>query len=105
MRWASRYDTDTVRKDKETQQLKVDHQLDLARMKDMEGKFQEEMAQKEVRDAEEKRAKLMERLNMEQGERRNRAASKIQALYRGWKARGGKGKKGKKKKGKGKKKK
>ncbi|GHP06970.1 hypothetical protein PPROV_000571400 [Pycnococcus provasolii] len=100
-RWQTRYETDTVTKDKETETLKRDHQNSIVRMKEMEGIYQQEVANKELREAEERRMKVLERLNMESGERRNRAALKIQSLYRGWKARGGG--KGKKKKGKGKK--
>ena len=92
-RWQARYDSDTVKKDKDTEMIKREQQNQLVRLKEIEGLYQEEAAKKEIRDAEEKRAKLMARINMEQGERQNRAAMKIQALYRGWKARGGKGKK------------
>jgi len=107
LRWMHRHETDTHDKDKELERLKLDHQRDLVRLKELEEKYQQELADREVRLAEERRQAELKLQQQADDEVRSRAAIRIQSLYRGWKTRfpEGSGKKGKKGKGKGKKKK
>mmetsp|Transcript_38464 Transcript_38464/g.46412 ORF Transcript_38464/g.46412 Transcript_38464/m.46412 type:complete len:391 (+) Transcript_38464:127-1299(+) len=104
--WMAKHEADTQAKDKELDTLKLNHQRDLVKLKELKEKYQQELADREVRLAEERRRQEQENQQMMDMEKQTRAATKIQALYRGWKtriavgggAKAGKGKKGKKKK-------
>ncbi|KAK3288269.1 hypothetical protein CYMTET_4249 [Cymbomonas tetramitiformis] len=104
--WMAKHEADTQAKDKELEQLKLNHQRDLVKLKELKEKYQQELADREVRLAEERRRQEQENQQQIDKEKQTRAATKIQALYRGWKVRstmnpkkgGKKGKKGKKKK-------
>lgn len=100
--WSTKYENDTQAKDKEIEALKYNHQRDLVKLKELEEKYQQEMAEKEVREAEDRRKREAAAAAEGHEEQQQRAACKIQALYRGWKVRqaSGAGKKGKKGKGK-----
>lgn len=87
-------------KEKELLELKANYQRDLARLKEMEEAYQQEMYEKDLRLAEERRQAELAFAKVAEDEMRTRAAKKIQFLYRGWKARGGVAKGGKKAKGK-----
>jgi len=97
--WSSKHEADTQAKDRDLEALKMRHQLDAQKMTEVEQKYQKAVAEKELRLAEEKRAKDQKIANQQGDETRERAAMKIQALFRGHKARAampGAGKKGKK---------
>lgn len=102
VKWSNKHDSETQAKDRELDALKAKHQLDATKMLEVEQAYQKEVAAKELRIAEEKRAKDSKIENQQSDEQRARAATKIQALYRGFKSRaasgggGGKKKKGKK---------
>ena len=102
--WLDKHDVDKENKEKELADLKTNYQRDLARLKELEEAYQQEMYEKELRLAEERRLAELAFAKVAEDEMRNRAAKKIQFLYRAFKARGGGGGKGGKK-GKGKKKK
>ena len=81
--------------------LKLNHQRDAVKLKELEKKYKDELANKEK-----KQYLTFDVDNPDEQERFNRAATKIQALYRSYKARAAsaasskpksKGKKGKKK--------
>lgn len=108
--WGQRLDQDVKSKDSELEQLKTWHNRDVMKMKDLKEKVQQMLADRELRLAEERRKMEAESNQVLENERRAQAATKIQALFRGFMVRremsgGGKGKKGGKGAAKGKKKK
>ena len=102
--WVDKHDVDKDTKEKELAELKANYQRDLARLKELEEAYQQEMYEKDLRVAEERRQAELAFAKVAEDEQRSRAASKIQFLFRQFKARGGGGGKAGKK-GKGKKKK
>ena len=104
--WMSRHEADTQAKEKDLDNLKTTIQKEQIRLKELEDLNQQELAEKEIRVTDERRQKETAQAEAERGERVSRAASKIQALFRGWQVRraeqkagkGGKGAKGKGKK-------
>ena len=100
LNWMQKHENDTAGKEKEIEILKLNHQRDAVKLKELEKKYKDELANKEK-----KQYLTFDSENPNEQERFNRAATKIQALYRGYKARQaqpaskpkGKGKKGKKK--------
>ena len=98
--WVEKHDVDKENKERELLELKANYQRDLARLKEMEEAYQQEMYERDLRLAEERRMVELAFAAEAEEERRNRAAKKIQFLYRGWKANGGGGGGGKKGKGK-----
>lgn len=102
--WVDKLDMDKENKEKELSDLRANYQRDLARLKELEEAYQQEMYEKDLRLAEERRMAELAFAKLSEEELRTRAAKKIQFLYRGWKAKGGAGGKAGKK-GKGKKKK
>lgn len=101
IRWTNKHDEETHAKDRELETLKARYQTDAAKVLEVEQKYQQEVAAKDLRLAEEKRLKEAAIAGRQSEETRERAALKIQALFRGHKARaaaggGGGGKKKKK---------
>ena len=100
LNWMQKHENDTQSKDKEIEILKLNHQRDAVKLEELEKKYKDELAHREKRDF------VNMDLDDETNERYVRSALKIQALYRGYKARKEatpsksekkKGKKGKKK--------
>mmetsp|Transcript_15738 Transcript_15738/g.44039 ORF Transcript_15738/g.44039 Transcript_15738/m.44039 type:complete len:414 (-) Transcript_15738:136-1377(-) len=103
--WEEKHSVDTQKQDKEMDQLKLQHQRDLIQLKEIEDLYNAEVALKEERELFAQQASAAEEARLSEEVRRKRAASTIQAMWRGFKVRigakgGGKGKKGKGKKGK-----
>eukprot|EP00873_Tetraselmis_striata_P002480 jgi/Tetstr1/422744/TSEL_013541.t1 len=103
--WGERHAEDTEKKDKELDQLKTQHQRDLMRLKEAEDAYNAEVSLKDEREIKEQQKIAMEEARASQEIMRKHAASKIQAVWRGYKVRnagkgGGKKGKGKGKKGK-----
>ena len=99
LNWMQKHENDTAAKEKEIEILKLNHQRDAVKLKELEKKYKDELANKE------KKNFMSFDQDPDELERFNRAASKIQLLWRGYKAQAaqaaskpkGKGKKGKKK--------
>ena len=99
LNWMQKHENDTAAKEKEIEILKLNHQRDAVKLKELEKKYKDELANKE------KKNFMSFDQDPDELERFNRAASKIQLLWRGHKAQAaqaaskpkGKGKKGKKK--------
>jgi len=102
MEWSQKHENDTQSMDRDREDLKKKHEAMLVSLKEMEEKYQEELALKEARELEARQEKERAVQQEAEQEREQRAATKIQALYRGWKSRHG-GTKKSKGKGKGKK--
>lgn len=103
--WGEKHEQDTEKKDKELEQLKAQHQRDLMRLKEAEDVYNAEVALKDEREVKEQQKVAMAEAQALEEIRRKHAASKIQAVWRGYKVRnagkgGGKKGKGKGKKGK-----
>jgi len=100
--WVHKHDDDKESKERALTELKANYQRDLARLKEMEEAYQQEMYEKDLRLAETRRAAELAFAKEAEDEKRARAARKIQSLYRVWKAGGGVNAKkgGKKAKGK-----
>merc|ERR1711924_156604 len=81
LNWMNKHENDTVAKEKEIEILKLNHQRDAVKLKELEKKYKDELANKE------KKQYLSFDDNPDEQERFNRAASKIQALYRSYKVR------------------
>lgn len=101
--WMQKYDTDTEEMDRELEQLKASRAEDLVKLNDYTERYTKEMEEKARREEEARIRAEMEALRKQEEERNTWAATKVQALWRGYLARkaasGGKGKKGKKGKG------
>eukprot|EP00899_Mesostigma_viride_P011638 jgi/Mesvir1/20475/Mv12363-RA.1 len=97
--WMQKHEGDTQSKDKEIEALRLNHQRDLVRLKELEAMWQQEQAEKEIQEAALRRQAELAVLQRAEDERRRRAAIKIQLAFRSWKDRGKPGKKKKKKKG------
>jgi len=110
-KWMGKYDTDIEDAEKELEQLKASRAEDLVKLNDYTERYTKEMEEKARREEEARIRAEMEALRKQEEERNSWAATKVQALWRGYLARkaasgGKKGKKGKGGKGgKGKKKK
>lgn len=85
--WSSRLDADVKAKDAELEQLKVAHQRDFFKVKEMKEKVQVELADRELRLADERRLHEAEKGAVLEQEHMHRAATKIQALFRGYRVR------------------
>ena len=104
LNWMQKYETDTTSKDKELETVKLNHQRDLVKLKELEEKYRENLAAKETREMEAVQAKEAEIRAERVGEILSRAATTIQSLWKGFKARSSTARKASGKKGKGKKK-
>ena len=104
LNWMQKYETDTTSKDKELETVKLNHQRDLVKLKELEEKYREELAAKETREMEAVQAKEAEIRAERDGEILSRAATTLQSLWKGFKARSSTARKASGKKGKGKKK-
>merc|ERR1719197_373665 len=98
-----RYDNDTEEQEKELETLKANRAEDLVKLNDYTERYTKEMEGKARREEEARIRAEMEALRKQEEERNTWAATKVQALWRGYLIRkaskGGKGKKGKKGKG------
>ena len=107
--WMQRYETDFEELEKEHETLNAQRTEDLVKLNDYTERYTKEMEEKARREEEERMRAEMEALRAQEEERNAWAATKVQALWRGYltrKAASSKGgKKGKGGKGKGKKKK
>ena len=95
LNWSNKYENDTQNKDKDLESLKLNHQRDLVKLKELEIKYKEELAAKEQRELEARRDKEEAIQADHDQETVSRAALKIQALWRGHRARASSTKKGK----------
>ena len=75
-----KHENDTAAKEKEIEILKLNHQRDAVKLKELEKKYKDELANKE------KKNFMSFDQDPDELERFNRAASKIQLLWRGYKA-------------------
>jgi len=107
--WMQKYDQDIEEQEKILEQLKASRAEDLVKLSDYSERYNKEMEEKAKREEEARMRVEMEKLRRAEEERNLWAATRVQALWRGYlsrKAAMGGGKKGKKgKKGKGGKKK
>jgi len=107
--WMQKYDQDIEEQEKVLEQLKASRAEDLVKLSDYSERYNKEMEEKAKREEEARMRVEMEKLRRAEEERNLWAATRVQALWRGYlsrKAAMGGGKKGKKgKKGKGGKKK
>ena len=107
--WTQRYEEDYDGLEKSLDALKQSRAEDLIKLNDYTERYNKEMEEKARREEEERMRAEMEALRAQEEERNAWAATKVQALWRGYltrKAASSKGgKKGKGGKGKGKKKK
>ncbi len=98
LNWMQKHENDTAAKEKEIEVLKLNHQRDAVKLKQPEKKYKDELANKEKREY-----LSFDVDNPDEQERFNRAATKIQALYRSYKTRAASAASSKEKKSKGKK--
>jgi len=107
--WMQKYDQDIEEQEKILEQLKASRAEDLVKLSDYSERYNKEMEEKAKREEEARMRVEMEKLRRAEEERNLWAATRVQALWRGYlsrKAAMGGGKKGKKgKKGHGRKKK
>ena len=80
LNWMQKHENDTAAKEKEIEILKLNHQRDAVKLKELEKKYKDELANKE------KKNFMSFDQDPDELERFNRAASKIQLLWRGYKA-------------------
>jgi len=103
--WMQKYDQDIEEQDKVLESLKASRAEDLVKLSDYSERYNKEMEDKAKREEEARMRAEMEKLRRAEEERNLWAATRVQALWRGFlsrKAAAGGGKKGKKgKKGKG----
>ena len=97
-KWMQRYDHDTEEQEKELDTLKASRAEDLVKLNDYTERYTKEMEEKARREEEARIRAEMEALRKQEEERNAWAATRVQALWRGYLARkaasGGKGKKG-----------
>ena len=99
-KWMQRYDHDTEEQEKELDTLKASRAEDLVKLNDYTERYTKEMEEKARREEEARIRAEMEALRKQEEERNAWAATRVQALWRGYLARkaasgGKKGKKGK----------
>lgn len=101
--WMNRYESEMEEHEKELEALKAKRAEDLVKLHDYTERYEKDMAEKTKREEEERQRKEIEAMRAIEFERNTRAATIVQANWRGYLARqaagGGKGKKGKKGKG------
>ena len=100
--WMQRYETDFEELEKEHETLNAQRTEDLVKLNDYTERYTKEMEEKARREEEARIRAEMEALRKQEEERNTWAATKVQALWRGYlirKASKGGGKKGKKGKG------
>ena len=100
--WMQRYETDFEELEKEHETLNAQRTEDLVKLNDYTERYTKEMEEKARREEEARIREEMEALRKQEEERNTWAATKVQALWRGYlirKASKGGGKKGKKGKG------
>eukprot|EP00735_Rhodelphis_limneticus_P010175 TRINITY_DN2927_c5_g1::TRINITY_DN2927_c5_g1_i4::g.4642::m.4642 TRINITY_DN2927_c5_g1::TRINITY_DN2927_c5_g1_i4::g.4642 ORF type:complete len:412 (-),score=79.26,sp/Q2T9V2/IQCG_BOVIN/29.16/9e-27,IQ/PF00612.22/1.5e+04,IQ/PF00612.22/0.00026 TRINITY_DN2927_c5_g1_i4:1436-2632(-) len=105
-KWNQKYDEDKATMERELEELKANRARDLVKLNEYTERYKQDMAEKEAREAEERRLAELAELKRQEEERQTRAAVLIQKIWRGYwtrvvqkRAKSKKGKKGKGKKG------